>query len=71
MNIVAQSSDIISDKLSSLNLTDVSKFRFKQVDQLIPSKMVQQFEKALNFVNLYIKQVEEIVMSPKFIDYYG
>ncbi len=71
MKIVVQSSDAISDNVPSLNLTNVSKFNFKQVEQLIPSKMVDQFEKALNFANLYIKQVEKIVMSPKFIDYYG
>jgi hypothetical protein len=55
MKIVVQSSDAISDNVPSLNLTNVSKFNFKQVEQLIPSKMVDQFEKALNFANLYIK----------------
>lgn len=60
---MAQANNSISDKISSLSLTDVSKVNFKQISQLVPSKTFLQFEKALNFINLYIKQVEEIVLN--------
>ncbi len=36
-------------------MADASKINLEQIDQLIPSKTFEKFEKALNFINLYIK----------------